>query len=71
MDFDQEIWDEFGFEDDDVDIEATVEALREAWKLVPTASLYELLDLATHMPFMELSNHELIECLNNFIHQNQ
>lgn len=65
-------WDEFDVEENDnIDIDATVEALREAWKLVPTASLYEVLDLATHMPFMELSNHELIEALNEFIHQNQ
>ena len=65
-------WNEFDIEENDyVDIDATVEALRAAWKLVPGASLYEILDLATHMPFMELSNDDLINALNDFVHQNQ
>lgn len=65
-------WDDFDYEErEPVDIDATVEALREAWKLMPSASLYEVLDTTTHMPFMELSNQELINAINEFIHQNQ
>lgn len=63
-------WDEETFGDNPPDIDATVEALREAWKCAPDASLYELLDLVTSMPFMELSNEELLHELNEFIHQN-
>ena len=64
-------WDEFENDNEPVDVDATVEALRAAWKLAPHASLYEILDMATHMPFMELSNDELIDALNNFVHQNE
>lgn len=53
------------------DIDATVEALREAWKIVPDLQLYELLDTVTSAPFVELSGDELLEELNGFIHQNQ
>ena len=66
--------DEFGNYDDteySVDIDATVEAIREAWKCVPHMQLSELLDTATTMPFVELSNQELIHSLNEFILQNQ
>ncbi len=56
---------------DYIDVDATVEAIREAWKLVPHFSLSEVLDNATTAPFCELSNTELINELNNFIHQNQ
>lgn len=55
---------------DDIDIDATVEAIRAAWKCVPDASLSELLDLATPMPFVEMKNEEIIEALNEFILQN-
>lgn len=54
-----------------IDIEATVEALREAWKIVPHMQLSELLDTVTSAPFVELSNAEFIEELNEFILQNQ
>lgn len=54
-----------------IDIDGTVEAIREAWRCVPDASLSELLDIVTPMPFVELSNSELIESLNEFIHQNK
>lgn len=60
-------------EDDEreyIDVDATVEALREAWKCAPGCSLSELLDSATSMPFCELSNSELIHDLNDFILQN-
>ena len=56
-------------ENDYIDIDATVEALREAWKCVPTASLSELLDSVTTMPFCELKNEEIIHELNEFILQ--
>jgi hypothetical protein len=56
---------------DTPDIDATVEAIREAWRCVPDVSLSELLDMVTPMPFVELTNHELIESFNEFIHQNQ
>lgn len=54
-----------------IDIDATVEALREAWKLMPHAELSEVLDTIAPMPFVELSNAELIENFNSFIHQNR
>ncbi len=63
-----EEWDEN--EGEYIDIDATVEAIREAWKCVPDASLSELLDLVTSMPFVELKNDELINELNEFILQN-
>lgn len=56
---------------DDIDIDATIEAIRAAWKCAPDISLSELLDTATPMPFCELKNSELIESLNEFILQNQ
>lgn len=56
---------------DYIDIDATVEALREAWKCAPDISLSQLLDTATPMPFCEMKNIELIEALNEFILQNQ
>lgn len=56
---------------DPADIDGTVEALREAWKCAPDISLSELLDSVTPMPFVEMSNAELLESLNEFIHQNQ
>ncbi len=58
-------------EQDYIDIDATVEALRAAWKCVPTFSLSQLLDEVTPMPFCELRNDELIDALNEFILQNQ
>lgn len=61
---------EMDMQEDYIDIDATVEALREAWKCVPDATLSELLDTVTSMPFVEMKNSELIEELNNFIHQN-
>jgi len=63
-------YDEDEQEYDYVDIDATVEAIRAAWKCVPDTSLSELLDLVTPMPFVELKNSELIEVLNEFTHQN-
>lgn len=56
---------------DVVDIDATVEAIREAWKIYPDMSLSQLIDTVTPMPFTEMTNAELIESLNEFILQNQ
>lgn len=53
-----------------IDIDGTVEAVRAAWRCMPDVGLSELLDAVTPMPFCELSNSELIEALNEFIHQN-
>lgn len=55
---------------DPIDIDGTVEAIRAAWKCVPDVSLSELLDTVTPMPFVEMTNQELNESLNEFIHQN-
>lgn len=63
-------WDEHDDEKEIPDIDATIEALREAWRCAPDASLYELLDIVTSMPFMELTNRELIQELNDYILQN-
>lgn len=60
-----------GDEPDYIDIDATVEALREAWLCAPDLSLSELLDTVTPMPFCELKNEELIHELNEFILQNR
>jgi hypothetical protein len=62
-------YDDIDQEYDPVDIDATVEALREAWKCMPDMSLSELLDTVTPLPFVEMTNSELIETLNEFIHQ--
>jgi hypothetical protein len=64
MDYDTEM-------NETIDIDATVEALREAWKCIPHVSLSELLDTVTTMPFVELTNEEFISELNEFILQNQ
>lgn len=56
---------------DYIDIDATVEAIRAAWKCVPDMSLSELLDTVTPMPFVEMTNEELITELNSFVLQNQ
>jgi hypothetical protein len=63
---------EESFDDDGefIDIEATVQAIRAAWKCAPDMSLSQLLDTATTMPFCEMKNSELIDELNHFIHQN-
>lgn len=58
-------------DNDYIDVDATIEALREAWRLVPDMGLSQLLDSVTPMPFCELTNEELIEALNEFILQNQ
>lgn len=58
-------------EADYIDIDATVEALREAWRIYPDVSLSQLIDTVTPMPFTEMTNAELIESLNEFILQNK
>lgn len=65
--------DNFNIEEeaDYIDVDATVEAIRAAWKCIPTVSLSELLDTATSAPFVELTNEEFIHELNEFILQNQ
>lgn len=64
--------DENNYDEYDVqDINGTVEAIREAWNCVPEMSLGELLDTVTPMPFVEMTNQEIIESLNEFIHQNK
>lgn len=67
---DDELYNGMAEEPDYIDIEGTVEALKEAWKCAPDASLSELLDMVTPMPFCELTNEELIHELNEFILQN-
>lgn len=64
--------DEFtlGAEPEYIDVDATIEALREAWKCAPNCTLSELLDEVTPMPFCELTNDELIQSLNEYILQN-
>lgn len=54
-----------------IDIDATVEAIRAAWKLVPHMQLSELLDTVTPMSFVEMTSRELTDELNEFILQNQ
>lgn len=54
-----------------IDIDATVEAIREAWKCAPTYNLSRLLDEVTAAPFSVLTNDELLHELNEFIIQNQ
>lgn len=63
---------EFSLDDEAeyIDIDGTIEAIRAAWKCVPDMTLSQLLDTATSMPFCEMKNSELIDELNNFIHQN-
>lgn len=68
MSYDNYEWDEDEGEYNDID--ATVEAIREAWKCVPDMSLSQLLDTATTMPFCEMKNADLIHELNDFILQN-
>jgi len=63
--------DNYDDEQDYIDIEATVKALQEAWRLMPDVSLSQLLDTVTTMPFCEMKNSELIDELNHFVHQNQ
>lgn len=57
-------------EADSQDINATVEAIREAWKCVPDFNLSQLLDEAMPAPMCELPNADIIEALNEFIIQN-
>lgn len=53
------------------DIDGTIEALREAWKIYPNISLSQLIDTATPLPFTEMTNAEFVEALNEFILQNK
>ena len=57
-------------ESDIQDIDATVEAIRVAWKCVPTADLSELLDSIMPAPMCEMTNQEILDALNEFIMQN-
>lgn len=59
-----------GSEPEYIDVDATIEALREAWKCAPSYPLSQLLDEVTQMPFCELTNDELIQSLNEYILQN-
>jgi hypothetical protein len=52
------------------DVDRVVEALRAAWKTVPSCTLSEVLDAATPAPFCDLSSDELVEALNEFTLQN-
>lgn len=70
-DYEDKSFDEFDDTPDYIDIDGTVEALREAWKCVPHLGLSELLDSVTSVPFCTMTNAELIEQLNEFILQNQ
>ena len=54
-----------------IDIDATVEAIREAWKCLPDMRLDQVLEEAIPAPLCEVTNMELIESLNEFIIQNQ
>lgn len=63
--------DDIELESDYQDISGTMAALEEAWRCVPDLSLAELIDTVTPAPFSELTNSELIEALNEFVHQNK
>lgn len=65
-------YEDYEVDDDNeyIDIDSTVNAIRVAWKCVPDMSLSELLDTVTSMPFCEMKNSELVDELNHFIHQN-
>ena len=54
-----------------IDIDCTVEAIREAWKIVPHMELSEMIDVVAQAPLCELSNAEFIHELNEFILQNR
>jgi hypothetical protein len=58
-------------EDIPADISATIAALETAWRCLPDMSLAELLDTILPAPMYDLTNAELVEVLNEFIHQNQ
>lgn len=64
MDYDNDV------EYDEIDVDGTVEALREAWKCVPHVPLSQLLDEVMPMPFCEMKNSEIIDEFNEFILQN-
>lgn len=71
---DDEYEDSYEFEDSEEqvqDINGVCNALKAAWKLLPTHPLANLLDVVLPSSVSEMSDDEIIEALDEFIHQNQ
>ena len=63
------------FEYDEIEVEQDIvgvcNALKASWRLLPTTTLANLLDIALPSTLGEMSDQEIIESLQEFIHQNQ
>jgi hypothetical protein len=53
------------------DVIGVCNTIRVAWKLTPRLTLSEFFDVALPTSFTEMTDRELIEALEEFIHQNQ
>ena len=53
------------------DVRGVCAALKDAWLIVPHLSFGDLLSVAIPTALNELSSQEIIETLEEFIHQNQ
>ena len=70
---DDEYEDDYDYDDVQVeqDINGVCNALKASWRLLPTTTLASLLDIALPSTLGEMSDQEIIEALDEFIHQNQ
>jgi hypothetical protein len=67
-------FDDFEFSDEEHEeqnVTGVCGTLKMAWKLAPKLTLAEFLDLALPSALYELTDYEIIESLEEFIHQNQ
>lgn len=69
---DDEYEDDYDYDDVQVeqDINGVCNALKASWRLLPTTTLANLLDIALPSTLGEMSDQEIIEALDEFIHQN-
>lgn len=53
------------------DVEGVCRRLKMAWKLIPEQTLAEVLEITLPSSITELTDIEIMEALDEFIHQNQ
>lgn len=64
---------DYEFEEDErvQDIAGVVTAIRTAWKLVPTLPLATFFDVSLPSTISNMEDYEIVEALEEFIHQNR
>lgn len=65
--------DEFSYEEEQrvQDVSGVVNVIKTAWKLVPTLPLAKFFDISLPSNIAEMEDYEIIEALEEFIHQNR